>query len=81
MVSRFWMVIFQLDSEIHNVLITPSPELVLLNIGIDTVPPTLNCHIIHILLAARLVIVHHWQTFDPLTRAEVNYFGTQSWYI
>lgn len=70
-IATFWKANLQLISDVTNTLLPPSPELALLNIGIDDYPHNLLYTIVHILLAAKLALVHHWRSPDhiPLSGA------------
>lgn len=68
-ISPFWEEVFQLITEVIQIHIIPSPEPALLNIGIGNIPYQLINN--SILLAARLAIIHHWETPDYIPRSEV----------
>lgn len=64
------MDISTLLTEILKFPIFLSPELTLLNVGIDAFPSDYQYLVMHILLAARLVIVPHGKSPVTLSRSE-----------
>lgn len=61
-VKSFWNSVFSLLAKITGIILTPTPALALLNLGIDTVPMKYRCITIYILIAARLSITLKWKT-------------------
>lgn len=70
-ILKFWVEVFGLIRKVTKTPTVPSPELALLNIGIENFPPHLRYATTHILLAARLTITRHWKFADLILVDEV----------
>lgn len=59
--QTYWQQIFRIISMVTHTRISPSPELALLNLTVETFAPSVRNSVTHILLAARLNITRHWK--------------------
>lgn len=67
----FWRNVFSFLSDITGILTPPEPSLGIPNLGIDRFPPSCLSIVMHILLAARLLIARGWKSNKVPNLSEV----------
>lgn len=63
-IVSFWESIARILSEITGLYKSLTPELALLNIGLDSYPNTVKTVIAHVLFAARVALASKWKITD-----------------
>lgn len=69
-VKSFWKTVFSLITTVTGLIISPSPQMAILNIGIHTIPTQFRPIVTHVLLAA---ITSRWKSLDAPNLSEVVY--------